>query len=192
MKKIIFTILFAISSFSFAHAQDFSVGSKAKSWNLYAEVPALFEAKVVDVLCVMTGDCPDDCGAGKRQMGLIRKADDVLVLPMKNTQAAFSGATVDLAGYCNAEVEVDGLMLEDEDLNAKNIYQIQKIRKVGEKKWKKTNKWTKNWAKNNKDAKGKGPWFRRSPRVKALIAKDGYLGIGLDVDKKFIKEHFEE
>jgi len=34
-----------------AAAQDFSHGSEAKRWNLYAEVPARFEAKVVDLLC---------------------------------------------------------------------------------------------------------------------------------------------
>ncbi|MEL7126991.1 MAG: hypothetical protein AAGK30_12190, partial [Pseudomonadota bacterium] len=49
-------------------AQDFSEGSEARSWNLYAEVPAKFEAKVVDLVCEFTGDCPADCGAGKRQL----------------------------------------------------------------------------------------------------------------------------
>lgn len=39
-------------------AQDFSEGSEARSWNLYAEMPAKFEATVVDLLCTFTGDCP--------------------------------------------------------------------------------------------------------------------------------------
>ena len=34
-------------------AQDFSEGSEARSWNLYAEIPARFEAKVVDDLSVL-------------------------------------------------------------------------------------------------------------------------------------------
>lgn len=176
---------------SVVSAQDFSKGSEAKTWKLYAEVPARFEAKVVDLLCTMTGDCPANCGDGRRQLGLLRKVDGVLVLPMKNTQRSFAGAAADLAAYCGAEVEVDGLMLEDEDLDAKNIYQIQKIRKVGEEKWNKTNKFTKIWAKNNPKAKGKGAWFRRSPKIKAHIEEEGYLGLGLDIDKDFIEEHFE-
>lgn len=192
MKKIIYTIIGIFASVAVAEAQDFSKNSEARTWNLYAEVPARFEAKVVDILCTMTGDCPDKCGNGKRQLGLLRKADDVLVLPTKNSQPAFSGAASDLAPFCNVDVEVDGLMIEDEDLNVKNVYQIQKIRKIGEKKWTKANKWTKIWAKNNPKAKGKGPWFRRSPRVNAMIAETGYLGVGLETDKEFIKEHFAE
>lgn len=39
-------------------AQDFSEGSEARSWNLYAEVPAKFEATVVDLLCTFTGRLP--------------------------------------------------------------------------------------------------------------------------------------
>ncbi len=171
-------------------AQDFSATSKAKSWDLYAEKPAQFEARVVDALCELTGDCPDDCGAGLRQMGLVRTADDVLVLPLKNSQAAFSGAAIDMAPYCNQTVEVDGLMIEDPDLNARNIYQVQKVR-VGTGDWVKANKFTKVWASENPDAKGKGAWFRRDPRIRALIAEQGYLGLGQDTDAAFIKEWFE-
>ena len=38
----------------------------------------------------------------------------------------------------------------------------------------------------------KGPWFRKDPRVKAEIAKDGYLGLGLETDKEFVKSYLEE
>lgn len=189
MKK--FSALLAGLAFASAPAlaQDFSEGSTAKSWNLYAEQPATFEAKVVDMLCHLTGDCPDDCGAGKRQMGLLRTADDVLVLGFKNNQPAFSGSAVDLALYCNQVVEVDGLMIEDPDLGATNIYMVQKIRTDGGE-WTKASQFTKTWAKENPDAAGKGPWFRRSPRIKEEIAKDGYLGLGLETDEAFIKEWF--
>lgn len=81
-------------------AQDFSEGSQAKSWNLYAEVPATFEATVVDLLCTLTGNCPDNCGDGSRQLGLLRSVDNVMILPLKNNQAAFTGAAPDLAAYC--------------------------------------------------------------------------------------------
>ena len=47
MKHLIALLALAASPLA---AQDFSEGSEAKSWNLYAEVPATFEAEVVDVL----------------------------------------------------------------------------------------------------------------------------------------------
>lgn len=174
-----------------ALAQDFSAGSEAVSWNLYAEQPARFEAKVVDILCEITGDCPADCGAGKRQLGLVRSADSVLVYPNKNNQPVFSGAANELLPYCGQQVEVDGLMISDPDIaGATNIYQLQKIRSVGATDWVKANKWTKDWQAANPDNQGKEPWFRRDPRVNARLAETGYLGLGLDVDATFIKELF--
>ena len=137
-------------------AQDYAANSDARSWNLYGESPARFEAHVVDVLCELTGDCAENCGNGRRQLGL-----------------------------------VDGLLLEDEDVGAKNVYLVQKIRTIGDENWTKANRWTKEWAKANPAAKGKGPWFRRDPRVNASIAAKGHLGLGLETDEAFIKEWFE-
>ena len=187
-----FFILIALlcaPAFAPALAQDFSANSEAKPWDLYAERPARFEARVVDLLCELTGDCPADCGAGFRQIGLVRSADNVMVLAIKNSQSVFSGAAVDLALYCNQTVEVDGLMIEDPELGAHNVYMVQKVR-VGTGEWAKTNRFTRVWAKENPKAKGKGAWFRRDPRIKALIAEKGYLGLGLDIDEAFIKDWF--
>lgn len=171
-------------------AQDFSEGSEARSWNLYAEVPAKFEATVVDLVCTFTGDCPEDCGAGKRQLGLLRTADDVLVLAMKNNQPAFTGAAVDLAPYCNQTITVDGMMIDDPELGAQNVYLLQSIVPPGESEKIKASKWTKTWAAEHPEAKGKGPWFRRDPRIGAVIAEEGYLGLGLELDKAWIAENF--
>ncbi|WP_299676511.1 hypothetical protein [uncultured Roseobacter sp.] len=186
MRKL--TCLLALIASPLA-AQDFSEGSEARSWNLYAEVPARFEAKVVDVLCELSGDCPDNCGDGARQLGLIRTADDVMVLPMKNSQPAFTGAVAELAPFCGQVIEVDGLMIEDEDLNARNIYLVQRI-KAGEADWIKANTWTKKWAEAHPEAAGKGPWFRRDPRIKEVIASEGYLGLGLEADATYAEENF--
>ncbi len=171
-------------------AQDFSANSEAKTWNLYAEVPAKFDAKVVDVMCEITGDCPADCGAGDRQLGLLRSADNVLVMATKNNQPAFTGAVVDLLPYCNQDVTVDGLMINDEDFPINNVYLVQRI-KAGDADWAKASQFTKVWATKNPDAKGKGPWFRRDPRINALIEKEGYLGLGLEIDKEFKEYLFE-
>ncbi len=188
MKHIIIALAVLTTPVS---AQDFSEGSEAKSWNLYAEEPARFEAMVVDILCEMTGDCADNCGDGHRQLGLLRAADGMLVYPNKNSQAAFTGAAQELLPFCGAQVEVDGLMINDPDLDVNNVYLVQKIRNVGEEKWTRANSWTKKWAKANPDAKGKGPWFRRDPRVNAAIAANGYTGIGVEAEQPFIKEMFE-
>lgn len=160
-----------------AQNADFSAGSQASSWNLAFEAPAYFEATVVDLLCEVAGDCANECGAG-RQMALLRAADGVLVYPNKNNQPAFTGAAVDLHGYCGMEVEVDGLLIEDEYLGAQNVYQVQCIRVLGDSEWTFATTFTEQWAENNPDAEGSGPWFRRDPAVLAEIAADGFLGTG--------------
>lgn len=157
---------------------DFSANSEARSWNLAFEVPARFEAEVVDLLCEVAGDCERACGDG-RQMGLLRVADGVLVYPNKNTQPAFTGAAVDLAPHCGTTVEVDGLMIEDEYLGAANVYLVQRILPEGATEWVRANAWTREWAEANPDAAGDGPWFRRDPRVLQQIEETGYLGLGL-------------
>ena len=174
-----------------AAAQDFSEGSEARSWNLWAEQPARFEATVVDILCELTGDCPNNCGDGNRQLGLVRAVDDVLVFPNKNSQTNFAGAAQELLPYCNQPVEVDGLLLEDEELGAHNIYLVQTIRAAGSEEWVKANSWSKKWAENHPDAEGRGPWFRRDPRVLQEIAAEGYFGLGLEEDEEIKDLLFE-
>lgn len=161
-----------------AQAQDFSEGSEARSWNLFAESPARFEARVVDVVCEITGNCAENCDDGTRQLALLRAADGVLVYPNKNGQPAFTGAADELLPYCGMDVEVDGLILEDEFVGAANVYLLQRIRAVGEEDWVRANAWTRNWAERNPDA-GDGQWFRNDPRILATIADSGYLGLGL-------------
>ena len=171
-------------------AQDFSEGSKAKTWNLYAEAPAIFDATVIDVMCDLTGDCPANCGDGDRQLALKRSADGITVMALKNNQPAFTGAVVDLLPHCGQEITVDGLMIEDEDFPVKNVYLVQRI-KAADGDWAKASQWTKVWAAENPDAKGKGPWFRRDPRIKERIEAEGYLGLGLETDAEFKAYLFE-
>lgn len=185
-----FALLAAPQFATVASAQDFSTNSEARSWNLYAEVPALFEGKIIDVICELTGDCPANCGDGERQLAILRSADDQIVMALKNNQAVFSGAVVDLLPYCGQTVTLDGLMIEDKDFPIRNSYLVQRI-KTADAEWATANQFTKVWAAENPDAKGKGPWFRRDPRINALIAADGYLGLGLEVDEAFKKYLFE-
>jgi hypothetical protein len=193
MKRIILAIVLLAASPALAEG-EFAAGSKAKSWNLSGEEKALFEGKVVDALCALTGDCPADCGAGKRQMGIIRAADGRFLLVNKNGQPAFTGATVDLAPYCGQTVEVDGLLVGDPEitpgLGDAKVFQVQTIRASGAGKAVKTNLWTKDWAKRNAGAGGKGPWFRRDPNVAAEIEANGRLGLGAEADQAYIKDNF--
>lgn len=173
-----------------ASAQDFSEGSEARPWSLAGERPARFEARVTDVLCEVSGDCAEDCGGGARQLGLLRAADGALIYPMKNAQPVFTGASVDLQPWCGAAVEVDGLMIENPETRARNVYMVQRIRPAGGGEWFPAQRWTHVWAEENPDAAGEGPWFRNDPRVQAEIARDGYLGLGREADEAFIAEWF--
>ena len=186
MKKLSFTLALIASPLA---AQDYSEGSTARSWNLYAEVPARFEAKVVDVLCELTGDCAANCGDGARQLALVRTDDDVMVFPLKNSQAAFTGAAEELLPFCNQTIEVDGLMIEDDYFPVQNIYLVQSIRH-GDADWIKANTWTKKWSAANPEAAGKGPWFRRDLRIKEVIEREGYLGLGQETDDAYAEENF--
>lgn len=163
-----------------ALAQDgaFSAGSEARSWNLAWEQPARFEATVVDMLCEVAGECANECAAG-RQLGLLRAADGVLTYPNKNNQAIFTGAAVDLAPFCGMQVEVDGLLIEDEYIGATNIYQVQMIRVIGDEAWTTADGWTGAWAEDYPDAAARdGRWYRNDPRITALLEASGYLGTG--------------
>lgn len=172
---------------------EFAANSQAKSWGLLGEELALFEGKVTDAVCVLTGDCPADCGAGQRQIGVLRAADGKFLLVTKNTQPAFTGATVDLAQYCGMDVEVDGLLVGDTDvtpgLAGAKLLQVQTVRVPGQDPAK-TNRWTAEWAKRNPDAPGEGPWFHRDPKVNAQIEAHGRLGLGAEADQKYIEDNF--
>lgn len=163
-----------------ASAQDgaFSEGSEARSWNLAWEEPAFFEATVVDMLCEVAGDCDNECGTG-RQLGLLRAADGALTYPNKNNQGIFTGAAVDLAPFCGMQVEVDGLLIEDEYIGATNVYQVQRIRNVGDEDWTTANTWTAAWEAEYPEAAAQdGRWYRNDPRILTLLEDSGYLGTG--------------
>ena len=134
----------------------------ADEWGIEHESKARFEAKVVDVLCELAGDCPADCGAGKRQLGLL-KDDGKLVL-----------AVNDLVGFCGQRIVADGLMIDDPLMP---LFALQFKRLAPDGKWSRANQFSKDWAEAH-PGKGKpGQWFRNDPEVKRLIAEQGVFGI---------------
>ncbi len=174
-----------------ALGEDFSANSVAQSWGLTSEQKARFEATVVDVLCEVAGDCVENCGGGERLLGLLRSADNVLVLASRNAQQLFTGAVHDLLPFCGQRVVVDGLLIGAPDQIAMPVYEVQIVRPVDQTRWVPATRWTEVWATLYPDAAAQAAathefWFRHDPRVQALIARDGYLGLGLDVDAAFI------
>ena len=105
MKRLIFAtgLLVLFAATGGANAAD--------SWGLEGEKIARFEAKVVDIACELTGNCPANCGAGNRQLGLLTDAGR-LVLPTKN-QVPFAGAAWELVDFCQKRVVVDGLFVNN-------------------------------------------------------------------------------
>jgi len=172
-------------------AHDFSAGSEADSWGLLGEETARFEARVVDILCELSGDCPENCGGGDRQLGLLRTADDVLVMALKNGQPLFTGAVEDLLPYCGQTVVVDGLLVGEPGTAPAKFYQVQTIRPEGAEEAARANRFTDVWAEENPTAaQAGGEWFRNDPDIRAQIEAEGYLGLGPAIDDAFIAEWF--
>jgi hypothetical protein len=113
----------------------------AESWGLPGEEKARFEAKVVDILCELTGDCPADCGAGKRQLGLLRD-DGSLVLPLKN-QVIFAGVAAELIDFCAQRVVADGLMVTN---RGHSVFALQFVKAAPDGKWRRANRFLPKWA----------------------------------------------
>lgn len=182
MRAHLLALALALSVTAPALAQDTS--STAEEWGLAGETKARFTGQVVDILCTLSGDCPADCGGGRRQLGIVRD-DGVLVLPAKNGQFLFTGAVRDLLGYCQARVEVDGLMVGE---GAPRIFAVQKLRRIGEPEWRATDRWTEDWSAANPALREMAEeWFRHDPRVVGEIDRSGYLGLGPAADIPFIK-----
>lgn len=196
IRTLIAATLAALMALPAAAEGEFAEGSQVKGWkNLSGRENARFRAKVVDLLCELSGDCADSCGKGKRQMGLIREADGKLILAAKNRQGTFNGATVDLYPYCNQTVTVDGLLVGDPEVTDTKFYQVFFIARDGSDKMAKAARWTRDWKRRNADLKDelkqvKGRWFRIDPSVQAAIKANGYLGLGDAADKQFIEENY--
>ena len=170
--KIIATV-FAVAMVVFAPAHA------AEEWGIEGEEKARFEAKVVDIACELSGNCPANCGDGKRQLGLL-KDDGTLLLVAKNVDI-FAGATVDLIGFCGKRIVADGLLIKSPRMP---LFALQFKRLAPDGKWSRANWFTKQWSKANGGKKG-SQWFRNDAAIKAEIATNGVFGIpGLKPDKE--------
>jgi hypothetical protein len=179
MKRLLTCAAFGLVLAAVAPAQA------AQEWGLPEEEATRFEAKVVDLLCELSGDCPPECGGGARQLGLL---DDqgVLHLAIKNF-APFSGAAWELVDFCGKRVMADGLFTTNRGYR---IFALQFVKEMPEGKWRRANRFVPKWAETyGFDPKGEEAkqWFRNDPRVKALLEKDGVLGLGPEADKMYFE-----
>lgn len=155
----------------------------AEEWGLPDEKVTRFEAKVVDILCELTGDCPKACGAGKRQLGLLNDANK-LILPTKNS-VIFAGAAAELIDFCNEKVIADGLLTTN---RGHTIFALQFVRKAPDGPWRGANRFLPKWAAaNGVDPKSDTveEWYLHDPAIKAELAANGKLGLGLAADKEY-------
>lgn len=179
MKKLFLFAMMAISTTAFTASVQ-----AAEEWGLPEEKISRFEAKVVDVLCELNGDCPQSCGAGKRQLGLL-DGNGKLILPLKNS-VAFAGATDELIDFCGKQVIADGLLTTNRGYT---VFVLQFVKEAPDGKWRRANRFTPKWAKRNGLApndKKTNRWFVHDPQVKEIIERDGKLGLGLKADKEYL------
>lgn len=148
----------------------------AESWGLPGEEKARFEATVVDARCELTGDCPADCGGGKRQLGLLTASGE-LILPLKNT-VPFAGTTGELQEFCGKRIVADGLFATNRGVR---VFALQFLREAPDGDWRRANRWLNRWAEENSvapDSPEAQQWFRHDPAVKRVIGRNGKLGVG--------------
>ncbi len=141
----------------------------ANGWGIEFEKITVIEGKVVDLACALTGDCPNACGAGKRQMGLL--TSDGKLRAIVKGPVDFANAVVDLSPYCGKTVQADGLLIENP---AMQMFMVQQLREDGAQPWAKPTKFQSLWESANGKA---GEWFRADPLVKRTLAEDGVFGV---------------
>ncbi len=141
----------------------------AETWGIENEKVVKLQGKVVDLACELRHDCPADCGAGKRQLGLL--TSDGKLRPAVKGNADFAGTIADLAPMCGKTIEVDGLLIENP---AAHILMVQAWRESSSAPWTKAEAFLTQWTKRNGVAK---EWFRADPDVKKVIDENGVFGI---------------
>jgi len=144
---------------------------------------ARFDARVVAIVCALPGNCPQNCGGGKRQLGLVDNKGK-LIVPLKNA-VPFAGAAAELIDFCGKQVIADGLFSTNRGYT---IFALQFVRAAPDGKWRRANRFTRKWAKANgftPGGKEAARWFENDPRVRERIAAEGKLGLGPAVDRNY-------
>lgn len=147
-----------------------SPASAAELWGIPHEKPLLLKGRLVDALCHLKGRCVPDCGAGKRQLGVVL-ADGTFRLIAKGN-VDFAAAIPDLIGFCGKAIEADGLLIENP---AVTVFFVQGVRAEGSTEpFVPAERFKAEWEARNGKAE---EWWRADPQANRIIAEDGPLGI---------------
>ena len=152
-------------------AASASIALGAEGWGIDHEKEVRVEAKVVDLLCAVTGECTNNCGGGKRQLGLL--FDDGRLVPVVKNFDIFAGATDDLQPFCGKRITADGLMISNPKMP---LFALQFKRLAPDGTWSRANQFGKTWSAVN-DGKEAGSWYKHDARVLGTLKESGVYGI---------------
>ncbi len=158
-----------------------SVGEVA-AWPVTNAEESALSGTVVDVLCELNGNCAENCGEGKRQLAI--KTESLGTVLISKNLTNYSGAADELWPFCGELVEVNGLFTENKGIR---FFQAQNIREPGGQ-WKQTTNYLQAWSNRTGQSRSLAEdWQYHDPRVKAIIERDGRLGLGTDADNDYFK-----
>ena len=154
---------------------------EVQKWGISGVEVAELSGEVVDVLCEISSNCTDQCGAGSRQLGIKTKEGMVLIAKDLNF---YTGGVEELWPFCNQQIVVNGLFTESASTR---MFQIQNVREP-DGEWMTTTRFLQTWAdRNGKTIEEAAQWYRHDERVKAVLERDGVLGLGLEADEDYFK-----
>lgn len=146
-----------------------ALAGAAEPWNIPYETQIVLKGRVVDALCHLKGRCAPDCGAGKRQLGLVLNDGTFRLVAKSNVD--FAGATFDLIGYCGREIEADGLLIQNP---AATLFFVQGVRADPGAPFTPAERFRSEWEASHGKA---AEWWRDDPGANRIIAEDGPLGV---------------
>jgi hypothetical protein len=168
---------FVVASGMSAVAVLVALGSArgADSLGVSNEQLLVTKGKVVDLACELTHECPPDCGAGKRPLGLKTDGGKLYVAAKSNT--IFAGLSHDLVAYCGMEIIADGLTTSN---YGTTLLMIQRFKPNGAADWVLTDKFATDWAKQQNaapDGKETEEWYRHDADVLRAVDRHGKTGL---------------
>lgn len=141
-----------------------------------------FTGEVVDILCEQLGNCVENCGEGSRQLAL--KTEQAGVVLVAKNLTNYSGAADELWPYCGQDLQVSGLFTAHQGIR---FFQVQNLRLPGSP-WVKATRYNEAWVeRSGKPSTLAKDWQYVDDRVKAVIERDGVLGLGREADQEYFK-----
>lgn len=157
---------------------------EVEAWPITAAEESQFSGEVVDIQCELSGSCAEQCGQGKHQLAVKSQNNELGTVLIAKNLTNYSGAADELWRFCGQQVELNGLFTEHRGVR---FFQVQNVR-ARNQNWQRADKFLTEWQKRS----GKSPeqakfWEEHDERVKAIIERDGRLGLGPQADQNYFK-----